>query len=175
MNSALRRNANEKYATRHQKDMDEARAKLIAEGKIPAPQIGPNGKPIYTSENYLVPVDPVSSGTLTASRTGYRKGANVTTDSTPVARPLPPSMGLAVPVPRNNAEKKAWKKNGAPAIVQYPAAVHPSMINVAAVGEPVAAPGTGPVTFQPSISAPTRKQVYTGPGQEPRTDLGATR
>ncbi len=179
MNSARRRSANQKYTERHEKDLNEARAKLIAEGKIPAPQIGPDGKPIYTSENYLVPVSQFSSGTLTSARTGYKSGAKVSADSTPVARPLPPSMGMAVPIPRNSAERKAWKKNGAPAIVQYPAAVHPSMINVPTVGETTNgnadAPVDGPVTYQPSISAPTHKQVYTGPGQEPRTDLGATR
>jgi hypothetical protein len=178
MNDARRRHISERHGERRRQQMDEVRARMIAEGRLPAPETGPDGKPVYTRDNYLVPVSPVSSGTATPATVAYKKGAKAPTDKTPVDRPLPPGMGVAVPVPRTRAERSAWKKNGAPAIVQRPAAVHPSQVNIRdANAQPTnaGAPGSGTVTYQPSIGAPTSKPVYRGPGPEPRTDLGATR
>jgi hypothetical protein len=172
-----RKMVSDKIADQRYAEMKVVRDQMIAEGKLPPPKIGPDGQPIYTKENFLVPISPFASGKTTSARTGYKSGAQVSNVHTPIPRPLPPSMGVAIPVPRNKAEKKAWKKNGAPQIVQYPGATTPGAINYGTImpATNAGAPGSGTVTFQPSISAPTRKPVYTGPGQEPRTDLGAIR
>lgn len=175
LRDAQRRKSNRVYASKREALVAAERDRLIAAGKLPAPEIGPDGRPIYTAEHRMIVVDPVSSGTLTSAQVGYKRKAKVTTDRTPVDRPLPTSMGVVVPVPKNKAEAKKWRKSGAPAVVQRPAAVHPSQINIRDANAPArnaGAPGSGTVVYQPSMSAPTRRNVNE---QTPYRDTGAIR
>lgn len=153
LRNARLRGANREFTERYTAQKEAARQKLIAQGRTEeaAAEIVP-----------IAPVDLRDSGKASSQSLKYKRRATVSADTTVVDRPLPVSTGVAVPVPRDNDEKRQWRRKGTPSIVQTPVAVHPSMINLrdasAEAGNTQPA-GTGTVTYQPAINAPTRTFV----------------